>query len=373
MSEGRFLRMIGRSLLLCSFLLCACRVAEAEPQVAALPDAQAQKLRELPLAVHGRAVRKGSDVIRQWPGSYFVTSFEGSSAAFKVGQGDAILHIFVDGKMVHTLVRPAAGFYQVSGLPGGRHKLRIEVANESQEPTVFSGFFRGPAVTPLGSGPLARQIEFIGDSYTVGYGNMSPKRECTEQEVWATTDTSQSFGPSLAGRYRADYQVNAISGRGIVRNYGGFEADTLPAAYPFALLDRGATYDDPAWRPQLIVISLGTNDFSTPLKLDEKWRSRAELRADYEKTYVRFVRQLRAQNPRASFILWATDTAEGEVADETRRVVEMLRASGETRVTFLLVPGLSFSGCDYHPSVADDRVIADRLADVIEAQAPFGR
>jgi hypothetical protein len=51
----------------------------------------------------------------------------------------------------------------------------------------------------------------------------------------------------------------------------------------------------------------------------------------------------------------------------------MLRASGETRVTFLLVPGLSFSGCDYHPSVADDRVIADRLADVIEAQAPFGR
>jgi lysophospholipase L1-like esterase len=274
---------------------------------------------------------------------------------------------------VHTLVRPAAGFYQVSGLPGGRHKLRIEVANESQEPTVFSGFFRGPAGTPLGSGPLARQIEFIGDSYTVGYGNTSPKRECTEQEVWATTDTSQSFGPSLAGRYRADYQVNAISGRGIVRNYGGFESDTLPAAYPFALLDRGATYDDPAWRPQLIVISLGTNDFSTPLKLDEKWRSRAELRADYEKTYVRFVRQLRARNPRASFILWATDTAEGEVADETRRVVEMLRASGETRVTFLLVPGLSFSGCDYHPSVADDRVIADRLADVIEAQAPFGR
>jgi lysophospholipase L1-like esterase len=366
--------MIGRSLILCSFLLCACRPAEAEPQVIALPDAQAKKLRELPLAVQGRAVRKGSDVIRQWPGSYFVTTFVGSGAAFRVGQGDAILHIFVDGKLVHTLVRPAAGAYQVSGLPAGRHKLRIEVANESQkEPTVFSGFYRGPAVTPLGTAPLARQVEFIGDSYTVGYGNTSPRRECTEDEVWETTDTSQSLGPILANRYRADYQVNAISGRGIVRNYGGFEADTLPAAYPFALLEHGATYDDPAWRPQLIVISLGTNDFSTPLKLDEKWRSRAELRDDYEKTYVRFVQKLRVQNPRASFILWATDTAEGEVADETERVVDMLRASGETRVKFLLVPGLSFSGCDYHPSVEDDRQIAEQLAAMIDAQEPFGR
>lgn len=366
--------MFRRGMVLFSFLLCACRAAEAEPQVTSLPDAQTEKLAALPMIVHGRAVRRAGDVVRQWPGSYFVTSFAGQSAAFKVGQGDAILHVFVDGKLVHTLVKPPAGAYQVDGLAEGRHKLRIEVANESQKgPTVFRGFYRGPAATALGAAPLARQIEFIGDSYTVGYGNTSSKRECSEDEVWATTDTSQSFGPSLANRYRADYQVNAISGRGIVRNYGGFEADTLPEAYPFALFDHGATYPDPAWRPQLIVISLGTNDFSTPLKLDEKWRSREELHADYEVTYVHFVQQLRAQNPRASFILWATDTADGEVADETQRVVEKLQAAGEKGVSFLLVPGLAFSGCDYHPSLADDRIIANRLAEVIDIQPPFGR
>jgi len=366
--------MIARSVLLLLLPLAACRPAEAEPQVTVLPETQTEKLATLPTIVHGRALHQAGAVTRQWPGSYFVTSFAGQSAAFKVGQGDSILHVFVDGKLMHTLVKPATGTYQINGLAEGRHRLRIEVASESQSgPTVFGGFYRGPNATALNTGSPARQIEFIGDSYTVGYGNTSPKRECTEDEVWTTTDTSQSFGPTLANRYRADYQVNAISGRGVVRNYGGFEADTLPQAYPFALFDHGATYHDPTWRPQLIVISLGTNDFSTPLKLDEKWRSREELQADYEKTYAQFVLQLRAQNPRASFILWATDTGEGEVADETRRVVEKLRASDEERVSYLLVQGLSFSACNYHPSVADDRAIADRLAAVIDAQDPFGR
>lgn len=366
--------MIARGVLLASLLLAACRPADAEPQVTELPDAQAETLAALPTAVHGRAVRRRGDIVRQWPGGYFVTSFVGSTAALKVGRGAAILHIFVDGKLVHTLVKPAEGAYQVQGLAPGRHKLRVEVANESQqEPTIFRGFYRGPGVTALGSAPLGRQIEFIGDSYTVGYGNTSSKRECTEDEIWTTTDTSQSFGPSLANRYRADYQVNAISGRGVIRNYGGFDADTLPEAYPFALFEHGTTYNDPTWQPQLIVISLGTNDFSTPLKLDEKWHSREELHADYENAYARFVLQLRARNKRALFILWATDTADGEVADETQRVVEKLRSSGEERVSFLLVSGLAFSACNYHPSLADDRVIANRLAEVIDAQAPFGR
>src|SRR6185312_14756892 len=108
------------------------------------------------------------------------------------------------------------------------------------------------------------QIEFIGDSHTVGYGNTSRTRECTQDDVWKTTDNSQSFGPLIAGHYAADYQINAISGRGIVRNYNGTPGDTLPVAYPYVLFDKKEEYSDPHWKPQIIVISLGTNDFSTP-------------------------------------------------------------------------------------------------------------
>jgi lysophospholipase L1-like esterase len=284
-----------------------------------------------------------------------------------------IVHVLADGRRLATLVRPKPGLYRIDGLRDGRHSLRIEVASESQAgPTSFGGFFAPGRATPAPPQRRSRQIEFIGDSHTVGYGNRSGTRDCTGREVWETTDTSRAFGPRLARRYGADYQVNAISGRGVVRNYDGFAGDTLPVAYPYVLLDHRVPWRDPRWRPQLIVISLGTNDFSTPLKRNEKWRSRDALRADYEASYVRFVKQLRARNPRAYFILWAADS-DAEVASESARVAQRLRAGGERRLAFVRIAGLDFSGCHFHPSVRDDAVIADRLAQAIDAQAPFGR
>jgi lysophospholipase L1-like esterase len=296
------------------------------------------------------------------------------NAFFKLGPGDVTVHVTADGRELGKLVRPKPGAYRLAGLGNGRHRLRVEVASESQSgPTAFDGFY-APRPASAGRPPSRpRQIEFIGDSHTVGYGNTSAKRECTEDEVWSTTDTSLAFGPLLAKRYGADYQVNAISGRGVVRNYNGFKAPTLPEAYPFVLFDRPRLYRDAGWRPQLIVVSLGTNDFSTPLSPGEKWRSRRELRADFEERYVDFVRSLRARNPQAFLILWATDTANGEVAEEAGRVVERLKAAGERRIAFVPIAGLQFSGCNYHPSLADERTIADRLAKAVQANPALWR
>ena len=77
---------------------------------------------------------------------------------------------------------------------------------------------------------------------------------------------------------------------------------------------------------------------------------------------------LRARNPRAFFILWATDMADGEIAGEVRRVVERLRAGGERRLAFVPVSGLALSACNYHPSLADDRRIAEAIERVIDGQ-----
>ncbi|WP_343527684.1 GDSL-type esterase/lipase family protein [Sphingomonas sp.] len=174
--------------------------------------------------------------------------------------------------------------------------MRLEVASESRaEPTTFGGFFADAGTRTASVTPRTRTIEFIGDSHTVGYGNTATKTDCTQDEVWTTTDTSRAFGPTLAHRYGADYQVNAISGRGVVRNYNGFAADTLPQAYPFTLFDKRMRADEPGWRPQVIVIALGTNDFTTPLHSGETWATRDALHADFETTYVHFVQGLRAQ------------------------------------------------------------------------------
>jgi lysophospholipase L1-like esterase len=322
--------------------------------------------RNLTAQIVGRISAAGS---YQWPGLYFEAKFEGRSVYFKIGDGDVILHVLVDGQSVGTLVKPAPGTYLIDGLTKHAHTVRIDAVTESQSaPNTFGGFALPTAGKVLPVTPRQRQIEFIGDSHTVGYGNTSRTRDCTETEVWATTDTFQSYGPKVARRFDADYQINAISGRGIVRNYDGFLADPLPLVYPFVLFDHAARYDNAAWQPQIIVIALGTNDFSTPLKSGEKWKTRDALRADFEATYVKFVESLRVRNRNAFFILWATDLADHEIEQEAGKVVEQLQSKGEDRVAFVPINGLAMTGCNWHPSVADHQVIADGLIRFIDVR-----
>ncbi|MEG3165698.1 SGNH/GDSL hydrolase family protein [Sphingomonas sp. PB2P19] len=322
----------------------------------------------LPLHIGGRVDRTADGYRRQWPGTYFEAAFRGSAVSFAVGAGEVILHVSVDGAPATRLVRPAPGLYRVSGMTAGRHVVRVDVATESQAgPTVFGGFFAAPGTRALPPVARTRQIELIGDSHTVGYGNTASTRTCSQAEIWQTTDTTQGVAGLLARRYDADYQVNAISGRGVVRNYGGMPGDTVPAAYPYTTFDKSRRFADPSWHPRLIVIALGTNDFTTPLHAGEPWQTRDALHAAYEAEYVAFIRRLRARDPDAHILLWATDMADGEIAAEAARVVARVAAGGDRRIGFVPVRALALSACDAHPSTRDDARIATALADYVKA------
>jgi lysophospholipase L1-like esterase len=134
------------------------------------------------------------------------------------------------------------------------------------------------------------------------------------------------------------------------------------------LLDHAARYGQGGWHPQVLVIALGTNDFSTALTPTEKWKSRDELRADYESTYLEFLKSLRARNPQAFILVWATDMAEGEIESEAGKVVAQLRSEGDQHIEFVPIHGLAMTGCDWHPSLADDEAIAGTLIRTIDAR-----
>ena len=233
-------------------LLFVSFVATAAPRLTAVTGKPPGAVSLAPQA----AGRMTADGTYQWPGLYFEATFKGDSAWFETGPGDVILHVSVDGTSVGTLVKPRAGTWRVDGLEKGTHVVRVDAVTESQdEPNSFKGFALPAGFGGRATAPRQRQIEFIGDSHTVGYGNTSKTRDCTEDDVWKTTDSSAAFGPQVGRHYDADYQINAISGRGIVRNYGGFAADTLPQTHPFVLFDKTEAYNDPAWQPQLIIIA----------------------------------------------------------------------------------------------------------------------
>ena len=355
-----------------AFLTASAQGAQLSVQKVSAPPA----LSPLAMSAGGRTLIKpatpnsfGSKEYKsQWPGAYFRAAFEGDKVFFRVVRSPGILHIVVDGQAAAPLVKPEAGVYEVDGLDEGRHTIGVFVATESQgPPNTFGGFAIPAGAKAVKLPPRHRQIEFIGDSHTVGYGDLSPKRECTPDEVSANTDDTKALGPMTANHYDADYQINAISGRGVIRNYGGFKGDTIPQVYPYVSFYSKQEYKDAAWKPQILVIGLGTNDFSTPLNPGERWKTRAELQADYEANYLAFLKKLRARNPQAYFIVWATDIGGGEIEAEALKVVQQLLKSGDNNVTFLPVNGLSFTGCDWHPSQADQKLISEKLVQLIDS------
>lgn len=325
--------------------------------------ARAQDAAPLPVHVGGRVIAEAGGALSfGWPGVYFEGRFNGTAVRVRFETDTEFMRLLVDNKEREVFRAGGLMDILVDDLGPGEHLIRLEKMTESQVGGGrFLGFFPVGSTTPLPPQPRARQIEFIGDSWTVGYGNTSPTRTCTVQEVHDLTDTQQAFGPVVARRFDADYRVNAWSGFGMVRNYDGGVRDlNLPTVYPRLRPDdvvRVAEADE-AWRPQVIVINLGTNDFSTLLHPDEAWPDEAALRAAWRDRYVAFVGELHEAQPQARFILMGSDTFYADVAV----VSALLNAEAPGLATPVRIDGLDLAACDWHPSLADEA----RLAGLVE-------
>lgn len=310
--------------------------------------------------VGGRVVHQPDGGMRfGWPGIYFEQRFRGTGVTATVETQTEIFRLYVDGQD-RGVLKPGAPTVAVKGLPQGEHVARLEKLTESQSGgAVFGGF--SVAGVPLPTPARARSIEFIGDSHSVGYGDTSPTRTCTEQEVHDTTDTQQAFGPLVAKRLKAEYRVNAYSGAGVVRNYNGVAPEqNLPILYARQIPgEPGTPANDAGWHPQFIVVKLGANDFSTPLHAGEKWADQAALHADYTRSYSAFLARLIAAQPQAHFVLVANDP----YWDDVQAVAKQ---SGRADVKVVRTIEMEVTGCNWHPSLKDHRGLADLVQHAIE-------
>ncbi|MFF8673642.1 SGNH/GDSL hydrolase family protein [Streptomyces sp. NPDC015242] len=331
------------------------------PATAAAPDG-----RGVSATVHtaGR-VQDAGDVLRySWPGVYFEGRIRGTGVGVVLDDPAADYDVQVDGKTVATLVTPGRTTHWVGGLRDGVHSVRLVKRNDTPWSTSsFGGFVAAPGGAVLAR-PAARsrRIEFVGDSLTAGYGNLSGSRDCTGEQVARTTHADVAYGALTARRLRADYQLNAYSGLGMVRNYnGGSPEVTYRSFYDRALLNvPGDVWHAPdTWRPGLVVIHLGTNDFSTPVNPGEPWTDQS-LAAAYRDAYSGFLRKLRTRHGPDAILL---AVGAGPFAGHVEQVVREHNTSGDTRVRFWRLDdtGLDLAGCHWHYSARDHRLLADRL------------
>lgn len=354
------MRALRATVTLTAVALCAALLPAAAASAADLGD-----------TVHtaGRVQASGGTWQHAWPGVYFEGRFRGTAVGIVLDDSTNDYDVAIDGRTVRTLTAPGRVTHVVDGLSSGEHTVRVVKRSEAPWSVgSFGGFVsaNGSIVLPAPA-PRDLQLELIGDSYTVGYGNTSTSRECTSTQLTRTTNTDVSFGALTAKTLGADYQVNAFSGRGMVRNYGGSDAgSSYRTHYARTLPVDASTASGPAagWDPDAVVIGLGINDFSTAVGSGEPWTT-ASLREAWVDAYHGFLDTLRERYGDDTYlVVTGTYVHTGtDLPDLAQRVVAERNAAGDDRVRYFYYgnEGLDYGGCDWHPSAADHRVIAGKL------------
>ncbi|MCP2163343.1 SGNH/GDSL hydrolase family protein [Goodfellowiella coeruleoviolacea] len=324
----------------------------------------------------GRVTTANHSLHYTWPGVYFEGRFRGGGVGVVLNDPVNDYEVQVDGTTVATLVTPGRTTHWVTGLANTEHRVRLVKRTESPWAAgEFGGFVAATGGAILAK-PRARtrQIEFIGDSYTAGYGNAAGTRDCSGiGGVDRNSNADLSFGALTARALNADYQLNAHSGLGMVRNYnGGNPGVDFRTYYDRGLQNvEGDVWRNPGtWRPQVVVVGLGINDFSTAINPGEPWTPDS-LAAAYQAAYHGFLDKLRARyGPATTIVVSATHLANTTTfADLAQRVVAERNRRGDDRVRYWYYddPSLDRLGCDWHPSLHDHRVIADQLTTYLAA------
>ncbi len=218
----------------------------------------------------GRVQRLDNGSVRyDWTGVYLQTAFTGSRIAAVVSEeGTSFHNVFIDGQWVKkvkvTGTEPRT-VVLAEGLPEGQHVLRLQKCTEGEYGcTTVRELLVEPSAEVSAVPPTGRFIEVIGDSYTCGYGTESDSRDDPFQ--LETENCDKAYACIVARYFHADYALVAHSGQGIVRHWGDsvqVSADNMPTRWTQLFDAHGtAPYDFQGYKPQLVLINVGTNDFS---------------------------------------------------------------------------------------------------------------
>lgn len=297
-----------------------------------------------------------------WSGSGFIVHFRGTGVRIRAEDPSHYLTVVIDGALQPPLPTQSGVVksYDLTGLlPDGEHFVEVYRRTEGSFgiTTLHDVEVDG---TFLPVEPATRRIEILGDSITCGYGNLGRGPECPFSPE--TENHYLTYGAIAARSLDAELSVVAWSGKGMVFNYGGDQDITLPELYNQTL----PAQTEPIWdfsthQPNVVLINLGTNDFSTETLPD---------RAQFVEGYTLFLERVRTYYPNAVILSGVAPMLVNkklEVAQEyIQQAVKARAAAGDAQVQFVnLMVSVDSWGCDWHPSVATHELIAKKLETAI--------
>ncbi len=293
-----------------------------------------------------------------WPATAVALSFTGDSLTVLLTDSGNWYDVTINGEtsVLQTLLNQES-YVLATGLGAGVHTARLFKRTESiVGQSTFKGFVLSPGGTIAEPPPRPeRRIEFVGDSITAGYGVEGDSPTCPFSV--ATENVGRTYAAAAAEAVGAEMMITAVSGLGVIRNYNDPEMignDAMTVRYGRALANEPRPlWDFQRWRADLVVINLGTNDFSTNPQPTE---------IIFVQAYIDLLNDIRRQYPFAPIIAMAgpilPDYAAGYVATAVRH---MNSAQSDHNVHFLRVPNNLIMpddyGCDYHPNISGQQKI----------------
>ena len=292
-----------------------------------------------------------------WSGSGMIARFSGTSVGVKLG-GAQQYTVLIDGVLKPKLLPMPGGAVSplASGLAAGEHLVEIYRRTEAnQGESQFLGFdFAGGTLLAPPPAP-ARRIEMVGDSITCAYGIEGADMNCTYSED--TQDQYLAWGSIAARNVGADVITTAWSGKGVVCNYGDDAAacvDPFPIFYDRILPERAdSQWDFASWQPQVVVINLGTNDFSTLVD---------PTPAQFSGAYRTLLQHIRGKYPAALILCTVAPLLSGtDLATARAAIDSAVTATGDANIkSFTMDPTDPADGwgCDFHPSIKTHQKMA---------------
>ena len=226
---------------------------------------------------------------------------------------------------------------------------------------------------PLPDRPV--RMEFIGDSITCGYG-VEGKNE-TETFTTATENAAKGYAFLTAEALNADAVLTCFSGHGIVSGYTGDPAvinntELVPPYYekegrngfrlPDGRLLEEISRDFSRFRPDYIVLNLGTNDLSWCGTDEERGRI-------FAREYKAFLKTVRKDNPGARILCTLGLMGTGLNSMMQKAAEEYCRETGDRQIRLLMLEEQNAArdgyGSDYHPNEITQRLLARKVTDAI--------
>ena len=312
----------------------------------------------------GRTEKQGDSAVALISSaSYVSTKAEGDSITLYLESPDAD-HAYVAVELNNDY----KGRFKVDGQPVKialidsvqSNEISIYKATEASSGDVLFKGMKAENITAPEKTEEKPLIDFIGNSITCGMWAQTDDIPCGEGEWYDQHNAYLAYGPRVARALNSNFRLSCVSGMGMYRNWNDEDQPVMPDVYENLRLNGdNSKKADLTEAPDVVSIALGTNDLSE----GDGEKERSEFSKEkYVDRYVDFVQRIFELYPDAKVALLTSPMITGENNEILSDCLDQVKAHFDDKpVSVFHFENIGIHGCGGHPSVEDNRQMAEEL------------